>query len=319
MRSCGRCSPGSRRRSTDAGALSAAALALPLDCRDTAAVNDDSPTQRERAGDRGPALELGRVGLWVAGPPRVDLLRDVDWRVARGEHWAVLGPNGAGKTSLLSLISAQRHPSAGRADVLGGRLGRVDMRALRERIAVVDAPTAARLPGMLPLLDVALTGVSGTVLPRYDRYTADDRARAAVELAAVGLEALSRRHFRDCSQGERARALLARALVARPELLLLDEAAAGLDLPAREALLAAVAAAAGERPGLTTVTVTHHVEELPPTTTHALLLRGGAVVAAGPIADVLTAGVVSACFGLPVRVRHEGGRWSATAAGSWRP
>lgn len=264
-------------------------------------------------------VRLGAVDLWVAGPPRVDLLRGVTWTVGRGEHWAVLGPNGAGKTSLLSIVSAQRHPSAGTADVLGARLGRVDMRALRERIALVDAPTGARLPPRLPLHDVALTGASGTILPRYETYTAADHDRADAELIAVGLEALRDRRFGECSQGERARALLARALVQEPDLLLLDEASAGLDLPAREALLAAVASACRDRSDLTSVTVTHHVEELPPTTTHALLLRGAGAVAAGPLAGVLTDTAMSETFGLPVHVRHEDGRWSATAAGSWRP
>lgn len=247
----------------------------------------------------------------------MDLITGVSWRVRSGEHWAVLGPNGAGKTSLLSVVGAQRHPSAGTADVLGSRLGRVDLRALRERIGVVDAPTAARMPGVLSLADVALTGASGTILPRYETYTATDRARAAAELDVVGLDALRDRQFRYCSQGERARALLARALVAEPELLLLDEAAAGLDLPAREALLAAVAGAARGRPELTTITVTHHVEELPPTTTHALLLHGGRVIGAGPLSDTLTDAALTETFGLPVRVRHAEGRWSATAAGSW--
>jgi len=264
-------------------------------------------------------IELDHVSLWVAGPPRVDLLCDVSWTVERGEHWAVLGPNGAGKTSLLSIVSANRHPSAGTADVLDARLGRVDMRALRERIAVVDAPTGSRLPRALPLHDVVLTGVTGTVLPRYEKYAASDHERAEAELAVVGLERLRDRRFGDCSHGERARALLARALVQQPDLLLLDEASGGLDLPAREALLAAVAGVCRARPDLTSVTVTHHVEELPPTTTHALLLRDGRTLTSGSVADVLTDPAMSETFGLPVRVRHDDGRWSATAAGSWHP
>lgn len=269
--------------------------------------------------DPTPALALDGVSLWVPGPPRVDLLVEVSWTVGSGEHWAVLGPNGAGKTSLLSIVSAQRHPSAGTASVLGGQLGRVDLRALRERIAIVDAPTGARMPGGLPLIDVALTGASGTIQPRYDVYTDADRVRAGAELAAVGLGPLQGRRFRDCSQGERARALLARALVQQPELLLLDEASAGLDLPAREALVAAVAGVCGDRPGLTTVTVTHHVEELPATTTHALLLRDARVVARGRIADVVDDAAMTQTFGLPVRVRRSEGRFAATAAGAWRP
>lgn len=269
-----------------------------------------------------PAVALDGVSLWVVDARdghRVELLRDVSWTVGTGEHWAVLGPNGAGKTSLLSIVGAGRHPSSGTASVLGGQLGRVDLRALRERIAVVDAPTAQRMPGALPLLDVALTGASGTIQPRYDVYTDADRSRAAAELAVVGLESLRDRRFRDCSQGEKARALLARALVQEPDLLLLDEAPSGLDLPAREALLAAVAGVCRERPALTSVTVTHHVEELPPTTTHVLLVRDAAVVAAGPIGAVLDDAAMTETFGLPVHVRRDHGRWAASAAQSWRP
>jgi iron complex transport system ATP-binding protein len=266
------------------------------------------------------ALELAGVDLWVAsGEGRVDLVRGVDWRVERGQHWAVLGPNGAGKSSLLSVCGAMRHPSRGIATVLGRQLGRTDMRALREHIGVVDAATARRIPAVLPLLEVALTGATGGVLPRPEVTTDADRDRAAAELSRVGLKALQHRRFGDCSQGERQRALLARALVGDPQLLLLDEAAVGLDLPAREALLGALASVASDQPALTSVTVTHHVEELPPSTTHALLLRDGSVVASGPVARVFTDALLEACFALPVHIRRHGNRWSASAAADWRP
>lgn len=247
----------------------------------------------------------------------MELVRNVDWTVGDGEHWAVLGPNGAGKSSLVSLCVAMRHPSRGVAQVLGERLGRTDMRALRERIGVVDAATGSRVPGVLTLEEVTLTGVNGAVLPQREPYTCREIERADVELARVGLDRLRHRRFGDCSQGERQRALLSRALVAAPELLVLDEAAVGLDLPAREALLAGLASAAADTPERASITVTHHVEELPDTTTHALLLRAGSVVAAGPIAEVLCDELVSATFGLPVQVASTNGRWSAHAAPGW--
>lgn len=266
------------------------------------------------------AVSLEGVDLWVAADEgQVDLLRSVTVRIEHGEHWAVLGANGAGKSSLLSIVGGMRHPSRGSAWVLGAQLGRVDLRALRERIGVVDAITGSRVPKVLSLLDVALTGASGTVLPRPEVYDDDDRSRAAVEIDRVGLNRLGHRRFGDCSQGERQRALLARALVGRPELLLLDEAAVGLDLPAREALLAALISAAADAPHRASVTVTHHVEELPVTTTHALLIRSGEVLAAGAVEDVLTSEGLSECFGLPVSVARLGDRWAAQATAGWRP
>ncbi|HEV7207242.1 MAG TPA: ATP-binding cassette domain-containing protein [Mycobacteriales bacterium] len=265
------------------------------------------------------AVQLRAVDLWVAGEPRVELIRGITWQVGAGEHWAVLGPNGAGKTSLLSLAAAERHPSRGTVEVLGERLGRTDMRALREHIAAVDAGTGARLSGRLALVDVVLTGLTGTVLPRPERYGPDAAGQACGALDMVGLAALAHRRFGDCSQGERQRALLARALVGRPRLLLLDEAAVGLDLPAREALLAAIASVAEQRPELTTITVTHHVEELAPSTTHGLLLRAGSAVAGGPIGEVLTDRALTDCFGIPIQVTGHDDRWSARARPAWRP
>lgn len=273
---------------------------------------------KQTAGAVAPAVVLSDVALWVGvRETRVDLIQHIDWTVDRGEHWAVLGPNGAGKSSLLSLCVAMRHPSEGTVRVLGAQLGRTDMRELRTRIGVVDATIAARLWGILTLDDVALTGTNGAVLPRPRPYTDDERERAAFELDRVGLKALRHRRFGDCSQGERQRALLARALVGRPELLVLDEAAAGLDLPAREAMLAALVSAAEAVPERATITVTHHVEELPPITTHALLLRAGAVVAAGPVDEVLRNEPMSETFGLPVEVTSRNGRWMAQAAPGW--
>jgi iron complex transport system ATP-binding protein len=231
------------------------------------------------------------------------VLDGVDWRVREGEHWAILGPNGAGKTTLLRIASAQIHPSRGAATVLGGRFGRVSLPELRTRIGVVEPGLARRFYPEQRVLDVVLSGVTGTIFALVD----DDRARQA--LAAVGLDGFAERLFATCSEGERARTMLARALIADAPLLVLDEPAAGLDLPGRELMLDALARVAAERPGLTTLTATHHLEELPASTTHALLLREGAVVAAGPLEEAVRDETLVACFGLPLTVeRTDGGR-----------
>ncbi len=242
------------------------------------------------------------------------LVHDVDWTVATGEHWVVLGPNGAGKTTLLHLAGAVWQPSLGSVAVLGSRLGGVDVRTLRESIGMVDARTGRALRGRRPGEEVVLTGAHGSVALQRARVTDEHRARARRLLEVVGGAALADRAFDDCSQGERQRLLLARALMARPRLLLLDEPATGLDLPSRERLLLALEEAAREDPVRPTVTITHHLEEVPRTTTHALLLRDGAVLGAGPVDEVLTSAGVSACFGLAVEVAREGGRHAARIA-----
>ena len=160
-----------------------------------------------------------------------------------------------------------------------------------------------------------LTGATGTIQTITDGYSPDELARARSLVDLLGITDLGGRPIEDCSQGERQRARIARALMASPPLLLLDEPAAALDLPARETLLTALGALAEARPDLATVLVAHQLEELPPSTTHALLLRNGQVVAAGPVAEVLTGGPLSACFGIEVRVRRDDDRWSARSAG----
>jgi iron complex transport system ATP-binding protein len=245
------------------------------------------------------------------------ILAGVSWEVAAGEHWALLGPNGAGKSTLLSLAAAARHPTTGTVEVLGARLGRTDVRVLRRRISVVDARTDRLVPPALTVDTVVLTGASGTRLPQWERYDEAVRVRAAELLALVGCGMLVDRRYGTLSQGERQRALLARALMPEPELLLLDEASVGLDLPAREALLAALTATAAAHPRLASVCATHHVEELPATTTHALLLRDGRVAASGRAEDVIASAPLSACFGLPIEVDGRNGRFAARAAPSW--
>jgi iron complex transport system ATP-binding protein len=256
-------------------------------------------------------LELEGARVWT--PRGAQLLRAISWRVRSGEHWALLGPNGAGKSTLLSLAGARRHPSAGTVRVLGERIGKVDVRELRRLIGVVDP--ALRMPDELTAETVVLTGASGSVQPLWDRYGASERARARELLELVGCAQLAQRQVGTCSQGERGRIRIARALLPSPRLLLLDEPASGLDLAARELLLAALSDLAVLQPGLATVVVSHHLEDLPPRTSHALLLAGGRVVAAGPADEALTDQTVSACFGLAVHLQRRDGRWTAVAAG----
>jgi iron complex transport system ATP-binding protein len=252
------------------------------------------------------------VWRWVAAEERrAVLLHDVDWTVERGEHWVVLGPNGAGKTTLLSMAAAFSHPSEGTVEVLGERLGAVDMRKLRESIGTLEPALTRRIQGRYTGFEVVLTGATGSSALLHDRVTDEDRTRADRLIGEIGVEALRDRKFEDCSQGERQRLLLARSLMDEPRLLLLDEPTTGLDLPSRERLIASLDTMAEANADLPTVIVTHHLEEIPATTTHALLLRDGAIVAAGPIASVLTSSAVSTTFDIEVEVAHHTGRWAA--------
>lgn len=255
-------------------------------------------------------VELGNVEVWFADGPHV--LHGLDLAIAAGEHWALLGPNGAGKSTLLALLGAQRHASAGTVDVLGRRLGHVDLRELRESIGTVDV--RLRMPADLSVVDYVLTGVTQTVQPLPSRYAPADLDRADLLLGRFGLGDLRERRVSVCSQGERARARLVRALMCQPRLLLLDEPAAGLDLPGRADLLAALEELPSHDPVLTTVTVAHHLEELPASTTHVALLREGRFIATGA-ADLLHDNdALARCFGRAVRAFTVDGRWYAAAA-----
>ena len=239
------------------------------------------------------------------------LLEDVTWTVREGERWVVLGPNGAGKTTLLQIAGARMHPSRGSVDVLGERLGEVDVFELRPRIGLSSAAFAETLPAGEKVSDVVLTAayaVSGRWRERYDEL---DHRRSGDLLAAFGVRHLADRTFGTLSEGERKRVQLARSLMTDPELVLLDEPAAGLDLGGRETLVRDLAELAGDRRSPVLVLVTHHVEEIPPGFTHGLLLRHGRVVAAGPLAEVLTDDPLSATFDLPLEVTGNGNRWAA--------
>jgi iron complex transport system ATP-binding protein len=267
-----------------------------------------------------PALRLTGVTVWewdARTRQRQPILAGIDWSVGHGEQWAVLGPNGAGKSTLLDIAAGMRHPSRGQVDILGETVGRVDLRALRERIGHVDVKTEEAFSPRRMALEVVLTGATGTIQVLQERLDEAARERAAQLLEQFGCAAVATHSFASCSQGERRRILLARALMRRPPLLLLDEPADGLDLPGREALLAAQATLAGERPAPAVVLVTHHVEELPVTTPHALLLKSGREVASGPAPDILADEPLSECFGVPVTVSRAEGRWAARATPRW--
>ncbi len=259
-----------------------------------------------------PAVRLEHVRVVRNGTA---LLDDVSWEVGAGERWALLGPNGSGKTTLLTVVGSALWPTSGTVEILGERLGRVDMRALRRRIAVVSASVSRTLRPELPALDVVLTGRFAALETWWDEYTDADRDRAAALLAEAGFGApgFAERPFGLLSEGERQQVLLARALMSSPELLLMDEPAAGLDLGARERLLGRLAALAGDPSVPPLVLVTHHLEEIPPGVTHAALMQGARLVAAGPVEEVLVGATVSDAFGVSVTVERHGGRWSARA------
>jgi iron complex transport system ATP-binding protein len=238
------------------------------------------------------------------------IVKHVSWQIEQGQRWVVLGPNGSGKTTLLKILGAQLHPTSGEASVLGDPLGRTDVRQLRKRIGVVSGSVIRSLRPDIVAFDVVLTGRRAALETWWDDYNDDDHATALAAMDDNGVSHVRDRPFNVISEGERQKVLLARALVTSPELLLLDEPFAGLDLGAREQLLSRLRSLFAKATTPPLVLVTHHTEEIPPETTHALLLRSGEVVAAGPVEDVLTTDLVSQTFDLGVRVtRMEGGRW----------
>lgn len=243
------------------------------------------------------------------------LLDTVQWQVAAGERWVVIGPNGAGKTTLIHIAAGISHPTTGSVQLLGEPLGLTDLSELRLRIGVSTAWQAEAIPPGERVLDVVMTA-SWAVSGRWrERYAEDDERRAGELLAQVGCERLRERTFATLSEGERKRVQIARALMVDPELLILDEPMAALDLGAREQVVATIGTMARDPRGPALVLVTHHLEEIPPGFTHALVLAGGRVVAAGPIDATLTTESLAAAYGLVLDVRTERGRWTAVAAG----
>ncbi|MFD5224904.1 ABC transporter ATP-binding protein [Microbacterium sp. NPDC058342] len=240
------------------------------------------------------------------------ILADIDLTVRAGERWALIGPNGAGKSTILSMCGAVEHPTHGSVHVLGRKLGRVDIRELRESIGHVNPRHPLNSP--LTVRQVILTGATGTTEP-MPRWSPDGVIRARVEelIEMLGLTGLEAATWPTMSQGERGRTLIGRALLPDPPLLLLDEPSTGLDVAAREELLATIDELHRARRDLATILVTHHLEELPTTTTHAMLVKHGRLHASGPVREVLTTERVSECFDHPIEIEHRAGRWQARA------
>jgi iron complex transport system ATP-binding protein len=238
------------------------------------------------------------------------LLHDLAWTVRRGEHWAIVGPNGSGKTTLVRVLAGYLWPSRGEVTVLGQRFGEVDVRELRKIIGIVSSSLVEWLPPDLDARTTVATGFEASIGLTHVAIDDAERAAADAALAAVGAAAIAGRAYGVLSQGERQRVMIARALVHEPALLILDEPCAGLDPVARERFLADLGGliASGRAPAL--VLVTHHLEEIPPQITHALALRSGTSVASGPVAEVLTAPVMSEVFGAPCAVARVGSRWT---------
>ena len=245
-----------------------------------------------------------------------NILDSVSWKVRSEERWVILGPNGAGKTTLLQIASATMFPSSGKAKILGEKLGKVDVFELRPRIGFASTALGRRIPANEAVLDAVMTAAYSVTGRWNEEYDDIDVRRARRVLKEWKLGHLEGRLFGTLSDGEQKRVQIARAVMTDPELLLLDEPAAGLDLGAREELLQLLCAYASSPESPAMVMVTHHVEEIPPGFTHALLLADGAVQAAGPIAEIITGELLSDVFGLELLVSSsENGRYSARAAG----
>ena len=268
----------------------------------------DYTTDLDVAADPDLLLDLRNVSLLRGGRA---LLDDITWQVALGERWVILGPNGAGKTTLIRIAGAEEHPTSGRAYVLGERIGRTALRDLRTMIGVSSAALGGRIPPTEKVGDLVISAgyaVLGRWIEEYDEI---DREQAVMTLEQVGAMHLIDRTWGTLSEGERKRVLLARAIMVNPELLILDEPTAGMDLGGREDLVTYLSALALDEDAPATVMITHHVEEIPEGFTHAMLLDEGVVVTQGPIDEVLTSENLSTTFHQPIELDRIGGRYFA--------
>lgn len=241
-----------------------------------------------------------------------EILSHVTWQVLPGERWIVMGSNGAGKTTLMQICSGFMHPTTGNASILGYELGRTDVRELRTLVGISSAAVVALLPPQETVLDSILTsayGISGRWRERYDQV---DKNRAHDLMQDWGLTSFASRRIGNLSEGERKRVQIARALMCDPEILILDEPAAGLDVGGREDLVGRLAQLAADESSPSLILVTHHVEEIPPNFTHALLLKSGQVSARGELSSVIASDPMSEAFGMPLDVEYGEQRWHAS-------
>lgn len=241
------------------------------------------------------------------------ILGPLNWQVREGERWVILGPNGAGKTTLLQICSSLMHPTSGIIHILGEQLGKVDVFELRTRIGLTSSALVDQLPSEELVIDIVLTAAYAMFGRWQEKYDLWDESRAIALLTSLGVRELGERKFGSLSEGEKKRVQIARALMADPELLLLDEPASSLDLGGREDLLRRIENLSSDPLAPATVIVTHHIEEIPAGTTHALLLREGTAVAQGNITEVITDLNLTQAFGVAITVQYEGGRYFARA------
>lgn len=258
-----------------------------------------------------PVIQLDGVGVrrgerWI--------LSDITWSVTAGEHWVVIGPNGAGKSTLTAIASARLFPTVGCVRVLGQELGAVDLAELRPTLGLVSSEEWQRLPETERVSDAIVSAGYGITGRWREEYAPSDRERARVLASTWGLDPFLEQHVGKLSDGEKKRVAIARALMANPEILVFDEPAAGLDLAARELLLARLLHLTRSPDSPSTVIVTHHVEEIPACVTHAAVLRGGQLIAQGVIDQTLTSEILSHAYDFSLRVWREGARWNARGA-----
>lgn len=248
------------------------------------------------------------VGLWRGKTP---ILQDINWTISLGQHWVVLGPNGAGKTTLVDMLAGRKYPSCGSIRILDETLGQVEVAEIRQRVGYASPALATQIPGKEKVVNAVLSSVWGMTVSGREAYEDVDVSRADSLMKMFEVDHLRNREFATLSEGEKQRVLVARALMIDPEMLVLDEPAAALDLGGRELLLGGLAEMANDPKSPVMVMVTHHLEEIPPGFTHALVLKRGRIYAAGPILKILTSKVLSEIYELNLTVEQTCGRFSA--------
>jgi iron complex transport system ATP-binding protein len=251
------------------------------------------------------SVEVHRDGKRILGP--------VNWTVRQGQRWVILGPNGAGKTTLLQLAAAIIHPSKGSVEILGEQLGRSDLFELRPRVGFASSAMLDLLPKDEKVIDIVLTSVYGATGRWREEYDLWDESRASALLTIFGIRELRDRLFGTLSEGEKKRVQISRSLMPDPEILLLDEPAAGLDLGGREDILSRISEYSSDEKAPATIIVTHHIEEIPSGTSHVLLLKNGEIAHAGTIEETLTGAKLEELFGIPIQILKQGGRFTASS------